>query len=417
MRFSGLFSVLPVGNLLARLLALRVLLLSGWLAGIGWLHFGIGVLLPLTPMLGVLSLLGLLALITVWRLRVPVPTTRMEAFAHLLVDLTGFAVLVFFSGGATNPFVSLMLVPVVIAAISLPMSYVVTVAVLASLYYAGLLFNYVPLAIADPVAAYGMHLGGMWFNFVISAGLMAFFVVRIQSGLRAREQELTSLRERGLRDEKVLALGTQAALAAHELATPLATIAMTAEELVHVRRDDPGLAADCQRLREQALVCKGILNRLASQAREGHPVNPLPAKDWLSGVLDRWQLMRPQADLAYHPDSQLVGTCIAPPAEVEQALFNLFDNAADASDAPVEVGAYLQGDRLCIDVADRGPGFSAAARAQAGRVWFTGKSGLGLGLTLTHATIERLGGEVRLLPREGGGARVEVSLPLARLAV
>ena len=226
-----LSSTLPAHALLGRLLAVRVALVVGWAAGIAWLHWGLGIRMPLLPMAAVLVLMGAFALSTAWRLRQDVPATQMEFLAHLLADLTAYAVLLYFSGGATNPFVSLMLVPVVIAAISLRPRWTWLLAATASAYYAGLLFVYQPLAVADPLAAYGMHLAGMWFNFLLSAALIAFFVARMHAALRTRERALAELREKQLRDERIVALGTQAALAAHELATPLATLQTTAHDL------------------------------------------------------------------------------------------------------------------------------------------------------------------------------------------
>ena len=224
--------------------------------------------MPLLPMGAVLLLMGLFSLTTAWRLRLDMPATQMEFLAHLLADLTAFAVLVFFSGGVTNPFVSLMLVPVVIAAISLRPRWVWLLAAVAGVFYGLLLLYYRPLAVADPVAAYGMHLAGMWFNFLISAGLIAFFVTRMHAALRARDQELSALREKQLRDERIVALGTQAALAAHELATPLATIQTTAHELAREFANDPDIGADCHLLEKQAQACKLILTQLAARAQD-----------------------------------------------------------------------------------------------------------------------------------------------------
>ncbi|MEQ1592009.1 MAG: ATP-binding protein [Thiobacillaceae bacterium] len=415
-------STLPPQVLLGKLLVLRMVLVLGWSLGIAWLHWGLGIAMPLLQMAAVLMLLVLFSLTVVWRLRRAVLATQMEFFAHLLTDLTAFAVLVYFSGGVTNPFASLMLVPVVIAAISLRAPVVWVLAGLAGAYYGILLFNYLPLAVADPVTAYGMHLGGMWFNFVISAALIAFFITRMNLGLREREQALAALREKHLRDERILALGTQAALAAHELATPLASIAMTAGELAREYANDPEISADCQLLREQAAVCKTILNRLAERAREGDGTGERDAAvfnvaEWLMAVVERWKIMRPQASVSVDASSDLAELDIAPPDELEQALMNLFNNAADVSPGQVEISARCDARLIRIEIADRGPGFSDAAKLQAGRVLFTGKPGhgLGLGLTLTHATVERLGGEVSLTGRTGGGARVVVSLPIKNL--
>jgi two-component system sensor histidine kinase RegB len=409
---STLLSTLPARALLGRLLAVRVSLIAGWAAGIAWLHWGLGIPMPLLPMASVLALMGLFSLSTAWRLRLDAPATQMEFLAHLLVDLTAFAVLVFFSGGATNPFVSLMLVPIVIAAISLRPRWVWLLASVAGVYYALLLFVYQPLAVADPVAAYGMHLGGMWFNFLISAALIAFFVTRMHAALRTRDQELSALREKQLRDERIVALGTQAALAAHELATPLATIQTTAHELAGEFANDPDIGADCRLLEKQAQACKRILTQLAARAQDTAPTI-LPLDDWLNALIERWQVLRPDAQVV--PRLSLSQRDFEPPDGLEQAILNILNNAADADTAAgaVELSATAGDDALVIDIADRGPGFSPEQKAQAGRVLFSSKAGRGwgMGLALTHATLERLGGNVTLSERDGGGTRVRITLP------
>ena len=407
---STLLSTLPARALLGRLLAVRVSLIAGWAAGIVWLHWGLGVRMPLFPMASVLLLMALFSLSTAWRLRLDVPATQMEFLAHLLADLTAFAVLVFFSGGATNPFVSLMLVPIIIAAISLRPRWVWLLAAVAGGYYALLLFYYQSLAIADPVAAYGMHLGGMWFNFLISAALIAFFVTRMHAALRVRDQELSALREKQLRDERIVALGTQAALAAHELATPLATIQTTAHELATEFANDPDIGADCALLEKQAQACKRILTQLAARAQDTPPA-ALPLDTWLAAVIERWQVLRPDARIA--PELPADGRDFVPPDGLEQALQNVLNNAADVSPDAVEFRAEMQADALVIDIADRGPGFTPAQKAQAGRVLFSGKQGRGwgMGLALTHATLERWGGSLTLTERDGGGTRVRIRLP------
>ena len=406
---STLLSILPARALLGRLLALRVSLIAGWAAGIVWLHWGLAIRMPLLPMSAVLALMTLFSLSTAWRLRLDVPATQAEFLAHLLADLTAFAVLVFFSGGATNPFVSLMLVPIVIAAISLRPRWVGLLAAVAGGYYALLLFYYQPLAIADPVAAYGMHLGGMWFNFIVSAALIAFFVTRMHAALRARDQQLADLREKQLRDERIVALGTQAALAAHELATPLATIQTTAHELAAEFANDPDIGADCALLEKQAHACKTILTRLAARAQDTPPAaQPLDA--WLAAVVERWQVLRPDARIGVRVPAD--PRDFSPPDGFEQAIQNVLNNAADAAPDAVEFAAETLPDALVIDIADRGPGFTPEQKAQAGRVLFSGKPrGWGMGLALTHATLERIGGSLALAAREGGGTQVRIRLP------
>ena len=412
---ATLLSTLPARAMLGRLLAVRVSLIAGWTAGIVWLHWGLGIRMPLFPMAAVLGLMALFSLSTAWRLRLDAPATQMEFLAHLLADLTAFAVLVFFSGGATNPFVSLMLVPVIIAAISLRPRCVWLLAAVAGGCYALLLFYYQPLAIADPVAASAMHLGGMWFNFLISAALIALFVTRMQAALRTRDRELSALREKQLRDERIVALGTQAALAAHELATPLATIQTTAHELAVEFANDPDIGADCRLLEKQAQACKRILTQLAARAQDSAPVTQ-PLDAWLAALIERWQVLRPDARITPRlpPDRR----AFTPPDGLEQAILNVLNNAADASPDAVEFGAEANRDALVIDIADRGPGFTPEQQALAGHVLFSGKPGRGwgMGLALTHATLERLGGSLTLAEREGGGTRVRITLPWSHTA-
>ena len=411
---STLLSTLPTRALLGRLLVLRGLLITGWLTGIAWLHWGFHIAMPLLPMGAVLALLGVFALSTAWRLRLDIPATQMEFLAHLLADLTAFAVLVFFSGGATNPFVSLMLVPIIIAAISLRPRWVWLLAAVAGGFYALLLFVYQPLAVTDPVAAYGMHLGGMWFNFLISAALIAFFITRMHAGLRARDGELAALREKQLRDERILALGTQAALAAHELATPLATIQTTAHELAREFANDPDIGADCQLLEKQAQACKRILTQLTARAQDTPPVAQ-PLAVWLAALLERWQVLRPDAQITSQlPPSHRDFT---PPDGLEQAILNLLNNAADAAPDAVTFSATAADGTLTIDIADRGTGFTPEQKAQAGRVLFSGKPGRGwgVGLALTHATLERADGSLTLTEREGGGTLARIQLPWSPL--
>lgn len=407
---TTLLSTLPARALLGRLLAVRVALLAGWVAGTAWLHWGMAVAMPLAPIGAVLGLMAAFALATAWRLRQDLPATQMEFIAHLFADLTAFAVLGYFSGGATNPFVSLMLVPVVIAAISMRPRWVWLLAGVAATYYAVLLFVYQPLTVVDPVTATGMHLGGMWFNFLVSAGLIAFFVTRMQAALRTRDRALADLRERQLRDERIVALGTQAALAAHELATPLATIQTTAHELAAEFANDPEIGEACHLLERQALACKNILTRLAARAQDT-PEVAQPFADWLAAVAERWQVLRPDARLTLVPPR--VSRIFNAPDGLEQALLNVLNNAADVSPDNVELCADAEGDRLVIEVADRGPGFTPEQKARAGRVLFSGKpgQGWGVGLALTHATLERLGGTFTHTQRGGGGTRVRLSLP------
>ncbi len=160
------------------------------------------------------------------------PVGDAELFFELLADVGCLTALLYLSGGSTNPFVSLYLLPLTIAAAALPARYAWSMAGLTVTGYTLLLFFFRPLGHDQSMhsSAFNLHILGMWITFLVSAMLIASFVTTMSASIRVRDRELAAARERALRDEQVLALGTFAAGAAHELGTPLATIAVLSRE-------------------------------------------------------------------------------------------------------------------------------------------------------------------------------------------
>jgi two-component system sensor histidine kinase RegB len=247
--------------------------------------------------------------------------------------------------------------------------------------------------------------------------MIAWFVARMTASIRERDSRLAAAREQALRDERVVALGALAAGAAHELGTPLATIAVIVGEL---ERDD-SLDAEARRdlsvVMEQIEVCKGIISTLAERTGTRRPeqVGVVDARVWLEGLRARWHAMRPQASsrltLAGCSGVPLIVTELT----LEQALVNLLNNAADASDAEIQIGLVWDRATLTILIADGGPGFPADVLHQAGRVPLPASDGgAGIGLLLAFSAIERLGGRVVLDNPAGGGGRVRIELPIAQ---
>jgi two-component system sensor histidine kinase RegB len=376
--------------------------------------------LPVAAMAFVIALLAAVNVRTWARLRKPLPVGDAELFTELLADVTALTALLYLSGGSTNPFVSLYLLPLSIAAIALPPRYAWTMAGLTMACYSALMFYYRPLGDMHGMHgnAFNLHLLGMWVNFLVSAVLIAAFVAGMSMSIRARDRQLAAARERALRDEQVLALGTFAAGAAHELGTPLSTIAVLTRELERDHAAVPRLAEDLTLLRTQVENCKRIITELtaaAGQARAGDAA-PQGIEEFLNGVVERWSLIRPQV----RPRVRFTGEGPAPEIvgeeTVRQTLINILNNAADASPQDVEVEGRWDANDLTIEVRDRGPGISEDAASRAGRGLFSTKTGgQGIGLLLANATIERLGGSVTLFNREGGGGCTRVRLPLVRL--
>ena len=419
---------------LRRLVGLRAIEVAGQVGAIAIAVYAMGMLLPTVILFMLTASLALATLFTWWRTYQSWPVTDAELVLHLLIDIGVLTGLLYFTGGSTNPFVTLYLLPLSIAAAILPAVYTWAVAGATLSCYTLLMFIHLPLpqgpgsfallATLFPggltgehdahglQADFNLHVLGMWFNFALSAVLIAWFVARMAQSLRELDQRLAAAREAALRNEQLVALGTLAAGAAHELGTPLSTIAVIATELERNHGHDSALVDDLRLLRAQTERCKAILTGLSARAEAA---TLLPCEDYLKKLMEQWQLLRPQIEINTH----FVGIKSAPALTVErtldQALLNLLNNAADVSPQGIEFDGRWDETRLTLEIRDRGPGISTEVAAQAGTAFFTTKSpsgGLGIGLFLANATIERFGGTVKLFNREGGGACVRVTLPL-----
>ncbi|MBZ0104805.1 MAG: sensor histidine kinase [Sulfuricella denitrificans] len=410
------------GGNLRRILLLRGLLIGALLlAGFVAVRL-LGLPLPLPPLLSVVGLLVLVSLLTWWRLQKPWPVTDGELFAQLLADVFAITVLLFYAGGSTNPLVSYYLVPLVIAAITLPGMYTWSMAVFTAACYTLLMFNYYPLMPRDgnfSTAVY-LHLTGMWMTFVLSAFLIAFFVVRMANAVKERDRALAAAREDTLRNERIVALGTMAAGAAHELGTPLATMAVVTTELQQEYASDTALVEDLHLLRQQVDNCKEILSNMLVVAGQGRAEDATAQSldHYFADLLEKWQLLRPGVAVESSWQGALPAPRIVADQTLTQALINLLNNAADASPDNVEIFGSWQHDELQLEIRDRGPGLSPDVQQRAGQPFFTTKGhGFGIGLFLANATIERFGGRVLLINREGGGVLTQIFLPLTKLLI
>jgi two-component system sensor histidine kinase RegB len=403
---------------LRRLLLMRWFAVAGQLALVTTAQPLLGIALPLAPMLAIILLLAGFNLAARLRLSRGGGVADGELFAQLCVDITALTLLLFFSGGAANPLVSLYLPSVAIAAVVLPGRFAWGVVLLSVAAYSLLVFWNIPLPVSDAERATRLHLAGMWLIFVASAALIAWFVARMAAAIRSRDLQLAAAREEALRNERVVALGSLAAGAAHELGTPLATMAILAGELGRNTNLGPETQEDLALLREQVEHCKGIITSLAARAGQTRAEGggAVAHDRWLEQVIARWRQMRPHAEAKV----SLRGTAPAPQvvgeATLEQALLNLFNNAADAGDGEIDVTAEWDSEQLRLEVGDRGPGFDESVLLAAGRAFITTRTeGTGIGLFLAHAAVERLGGRIVLANREGGGAVTRIELPLEKI--
>ncbi|MGB7598539.1 MAG: ATP-binding protein [Gallionella sp.] len=429
---STILSSLPGHSQLRRLLVLRTIAVVAQLTVLALVWKVLELELDWQPMLLTIATLTVINLLSWLRLRNSNIISNPELFAQLCVDVAALSILLYYSGGSTNPFISLYLLPLVIAAATLPPRFTWSMAVLTTLCYTFLMKFYVPLPMLhgqSPAASgmqdmagmggmaqesiFSLHVLGMWMGFVLSAAIIAWFVVRMAQAVRQRDETLARVREEILRNERIVALATQAAGAAHEMGTPLSTMAVVIGELQHDPVSlQPELRDSLAILDEQVRGSKRILDKILANAQDNGASSPQAVDELIAGLLNEWQLLRPTAQYLHSSCDVLPVPRINADVTLRAALMNLLNNAADASPQPIEILSSWDNSAFTLKIHDQGAGLNGEAALKAGSAFFTTKQeGRGLGLFLANATIERMGGTVRLYNREAGGATTELALP------
>lgn len=409
---------------LRQLFNLRSIAVIGQVMVLLVVSVGLGMNLPLLPMAVVVLALAAANLYTWRRLRQPTAVTDIELFGQLLLDVTALTALLYYSGGSTNPFVLLYLMPITLTAAALPGIFSGLMAIFSVFCYSILMVYYQPMphVHSHHGSEFDLHVMGMWLGFVVSAGLIAYFVVKMGRTLRERDAMLAALREDQLRNERILALGTLATGAAHELGTPLSTMAVLLKEMERDAAGDAESATQLGILRDQVNRCKQILSSLSAAAGHARAESGggMPLDDYLNKLLADWRNMRPAVRIDAVFDGPSPAPRIITELTLSQAIINILNNAADESPEEIEMDARWDKETLRIEIRDRGPGFAPAVEKKVGTPFFTTKEpgqGLGLGLFLAHATLNRLGSKVEMFNREGGGACTRLALPLSHLLV
>ncbi len=418
---------------LQRLVMLRSVFIAGQILAVWVGSHALDIALPLSALGIIITAFAVLNVLTWWRLRQPQQVSEAELFGHLLLDVTVLTSLLYLAGGSANPFVSLLLLPLTIAVTALPGRYSWAMAAITVACYSLLMVVYVPLShdrALHVTGDFALHVLGMWFNFVFSVLLITYFVMKMGNTLRARDHALAQARENALRDERLVALGTLATGAAHELGTPLATMAVLTREMENDMEQaymhasaPPEMRDRLAILRDQVMRCKGILSSMAASAGQVRAESGrLFALDhYLESIVQQWQAQRPAVTVQYHAEGSCPAPLIVGEYTLAQAIMNILNNAADASPDHVAINAQWNVSELQLEICDRGAGLTPVAQERAGQMLFTTKTsdqaggeGLGLGLFLAHATLGRFGGSVQLHNRDGGGACTRVVLPLAQ---
>ncbi len=407
---------------LRSLLAIRAIALLGQAGVLAYLHLVGRITQGLTGLVLAWLALALLTAISLWRTTQPWPVYQREFLLQLMMDVAGWTVLMFFSGGADNPFVSYYIVPLVVAAAVLPWRFAWLVTAVSLVAYSSLFVWYRPFPLFAPhagmahSATFSVHTLGMWFNFLFSAGLITYFVVRMATVLRQHEERETQRREVALRNDQIMAVASLAAGTAHELATPLSTMTVLVEEMLQDQTLGAVARADCELLQGQLRQCRSTLAAL-SRTAETSSIGELQcasARDVVHSAVERWALRRPRVPLQFDCSGSAPVPPLAFDPTLQQAIENLLNNAADTGSRHIAVRLDWNKDLIFLEVRDWGPGVPPELlRTLHSGARFSESDGLGIGLLLSSAAIERHGGHLDLANAPDGGTIARVTLPVA----
>lgn len=364
-----------------------------------------------------LLLLGLLNLITYARLHSSWPVTQPEFFTQLLADAIIYGFILYQSGGGTNPFIFMLLIPLIITVMTLNNRYIWMMAITVTAIYGSLLVYYVPVVTAlsehqhSLTSLFNFHMLGMWLNFILTVIVITYFIVRINRALQRQQQSLIEEREAKVHHQQILALGTMAAGTAHELGTPLSTMSV----ILHEMRTDSTLSdehrEDIDTLQQQVQTCADKLQHMArSVAEEKDSEKTSLATELLDEIIEQWNITRPDVTYSVSIQEDL------PPdlrntTALRQAILNLLNNAADACPKNIEISLRWEPTAIWLTIRDYGAGLSVEQTNTLGQPFISTKGkGLGIGLFLTSTTLAHYDGDVKLYAAQGKGTITEVRL-------
>lgn len=407
-----------------QLIQLRWIAVVGQILAILFVHFGLGVRLPLRPMLLIAA--GLAAYNAIGHILLPRrrQVTNNALLLALLIDVASLTAQLHFSGGLTNPFLFLFLLQVVLGAVLLrpPSGWVVVAATTSSLSWLALSRGPVAIPVDLSRGADSMYVRGLAICFVLVAVLLVVFITRIGRILRERDARLAAMRQRAAEEEHIVRMGLLATGAAHELGTPLSTLSVILGDWQHLPyfNSDPELLQDVVEMQAQVLRCKAIVTGILQSAGEtrGEAPEQQGLREFFDDLAGEWLETRPARRFEY--DNRCIeDPVIVSDAGLRQMIANVLDNALEASPGYVAMTVCLDARELVVDVGDHGPGFPPAMLEQLGKPYRSSKAGPGhgLGLFLSVNVARSLGGRLDARNNAHGGATVTVRLPLSVLTL
>jgi two-component system, sensor histidine kinase RegB len=390
----------------------------GQLATLGVARTLLGAELPLARLLLIVAALAISnAALAALRTRTSSPAALCGA--ALTLDTLLLSGLLHATGGPYNPFGVLYLVHITLAAVVLGARWTWFLAALSVGCYGLLFFTHLPVEHLDHGGPeMSLHLQGMWVAFTVAALLTASFVVKLSSALERRDAAMADMRERTARSERLAAVTTLAAGAAHELGTPLATIAVAAKELERRVRTLPAaqselLIEDAALIRSELDRCRAILDRLGADSGQAPGEAPVDLRldALVASVVDLFPV-RQRVRLEVAPVN---GAAVRlPRAAFLQVAQSLLRNALDASAGTVVLDVGVRQSTLLMRVQDDGVGMASDVLARLGEPFFSTKgpgAGLGLGVFIARSLTDQMGGTLTFASAPGRGTTARVEIP------
>lgn len=409
---------------LLQLVELRWLAVAGQLATILVTHFVFGIVLPIALMLSVLAALVVLNILSVGAMRSLSRITNAELFGALLLDVGALSAQIYLSGGATNPFISLFLMQVVLGSVLLERWSSWALVGATSIAFAVLTVFYRPISLPPDIgySLFELHIRGMLVCFGLVAVLLVMFVTRINGNLRAQDAYVDAIQRQAVEEDHIVRIGMLASGAAHELGTPLSSLSVILGDWQRIKTimADPDLSHDLEDMQAEVKRCKAIVSSilLSSGDARGEQSAATTVHALFNRIIMDWSSARAYGHLRYR-DHFGVDLPIAADVVLRQAVFNLLDNAAEASPSGIDVSLARRGDSLELTVQDEGAGFPAEQLANLGKPYNSSKGelGHGLGLFLVGNVARKLGGELSARNVGRGGAEVTLRIPLSAISL
>ena len=334
----------------------------------------------------------------------------------LVLDTLFWATWLFYTGGATNAFVSLLLLPVAIGAVTLPRWAPWVLTMLSTGMYSLMMCTMPENRIRHHGMDMSSHYLGMWFNFVISALVLTITVGYIAKRIRQKNAQLSYLREAQLRQERLLALGTVSAQMAHQMATPLSTLRLLVDELA-----EEGVANDIEPEMQQALSrCETTLAelRLATESIRQQKSYSLSVDKLVRDTQEQVQLLMPETQLNVEVESEASASRVKADTSLLPAILALIENGARASlehTLTSKVSLFvsaIEPNSVSFTIRDYGRGMEPSQLTELGNNVANNPKGMGIGVLLSHASFERFGGQLSLSLHREGGMIASVILPV-----